>query len=83
MSTASAVKRCASPTKFCPADFPASDAGDKLLDLIYAAKAPYRANAHFVMNRSTQAAIRKMKDGQGNYLWQPSNAPGELPSLMG
>ncbi|MEZ5900693.1 MAG: phage major capsid protein [Hyphomicrobiaceae bacterium] len=64
-------------------DFPASDAGDKLLDLIYAAKAPYRANAHFVMNRSTQAAIRKMKDGQGNYLWQPSNAPGELPSLMG
>ncbi|HMN37966.1 MAG TPA: phage major capsid protein [Hyphomicrobium sp.] len=63
--------------------FPASDAGDKLLDLIYAAKAAYRANAHFVMNRSTQAAIRKMKDGQGNYLWQPSNGPGELPSLMG
>ena len=63
--------------------FPASNAGDKLLDLIYAAKAPYRANAHFVMNRSTQSAIRKMKDGQGNYLWQPSNAPGEWPSLMG
>ena len=62
---------------------PASNAGDKLLDLIYAAKAPYRANAHFVMNRSTQAAIRKMKDGQGNYLWQPANAPGEMPSLMG
>jgi HK97 family phage major capsid protein len=62
---------------------PATNAGDKLLDLIYAAKAPYRANAHFVMNRSTQAAIRKMKDGQGNYLWQPANAPGEMPSLMG
>lgn len=42
---------------------PATNAGDKLLDLIYAAKAPYRANAHFVMSRSTQAAIRKMKDG--------------------
>ena len=63
--------------------FPAVSPGDKILDLIYAAKAPYRANAHFVMNRSTQSAIRKMKDGQGNYLWQPSNAPGEWPSLMG
>ena len=63
--------------------FPATNPGDKLLDLIYAAKAPYRANARFVMNRTTQSAIRKMKDGQGNYLWQPSNAPGEAPSLMG
>ena len=63
--------------------FPATNAGDKLLDLIYAAKAPYRGNAQFVMNRSTQSAIRKMKDGQGNYLWQPSNAPGEWPSLLG
>ncbi|MGL4394911.1 MAG: phage major capsid protein [Hyphomicrobium sp.] len=63
--------------------FPAASPGDKLLDLVYAAKAPYRANAHFVMNRSTQSVIRKMKDGQGNYLWQPSNAPGETPSLLG
>jgi HK97 family phage major capsid protein len=63
--------------------FPASNAGDKLLDLIYACKATYRANGKFVMNRSTQSAIRKMKDGQGNYLWQPSNAPGEAPSLLG
>lgn len=35
------------------------------------------------MNRSTQSAIRKMKDGQGNYLWQPSTTPGTAPSLMG
>ncbi len=63
--------------------FAASNPGDKLLDLIYAAKAPYRANGTFVMNRSTQAAVRKLKDGQGNYLWQPANAPGEAPSLMG
>jgi HK97 family phage major capsid protein len=63
--------------------FPPADAGDKILDLIYACKAPYRANGKFVMNRATQSAIRKMKDGQGNYLWQPSNAPGETPSLMG
>lgn len=65
------------------AAFPAASPGDKILDLIYATKAPYRANGTFVMNRSTQSAIRKMKDGQGNYLWQPSTTPGEAPSLMG
>ena len=63
--------------------FPASNPSDKIVDLIYAAKSPYRANANFVMNRATQSVIRKMKDGQGNYLWQPSNAPGEYPTLMG
>ena len=65
------------------AAFPAANPGDKILDLIYATKAPYRANGTFVMNRSTQSAIRKMKDGQGNYLWQPATTPGEAPSLMG
>jgi len=63
--------------------FPSSNPGDKLLDLIYAAKAPYRANGTFVMNRSTLSAVRKLKDGQGNYLWQPANAPGEWPTLLG
>ena len=65
------------------AAFPASNPGDKLLDLVYATKAPYRANGSFVMNRSTQSAVRKLKDGQGNYLWHPANAPGETPSLLG
>jgi HK97 family phage major capsid protein len=63
--------------------FPATNQGDKLLDLIYSVKAPYRANGTFVMNRTTQGAVRKMKDGQGNYLWQPAAKPGETPSLMG
>ena len=63
--------------------FAAANQGDKLLDLIYSVKAPYRANGSFVMNRTTQGAIRKMKDGQGNYLWQPAARPGETPSLMG
>ena len=35
------------------------------------------------MNRSTQAAIRKFKDLEGNYIWQPAPRPGELPSLLG
>lgn len=63
--------------------FAATHPGDKLLDLVYAAKAAYRANGTFVMNRSTQSAVRKLKDGQGNYLWQPSNGPGEQPTLLG
>src|SRR5690606_8893101 len=64
-------------------DFPSSDPGDVLIDLIYAVRSGYRANAHFVMNRSTQAEIRKMKDSDGNYVWQPSARPGEPPSLLG
>ncbi len=63
--------------------FPAANPSDKLVDLIYALKSPYRGNANFVMNRNTQSVIRKMKDGQGNYLWQPSASPGESPTLMG
>ena len=63
--------------------FAASDPGDVLIDLAYAVKSGYRANAHFVMNRATQSVIRKMKDGDGTYLWQPSPKPGESPTLMG
>ncbi|KWT67002.1 Phage major capsid protein [Hyphomicrobium sulfonivorans] len=65
------------------AAFPSSDPVDKLIDLVYALKAGYRANAHFVLNRSTQSLIRKMKDADDNYLWQPSVNAGEAPTLMG
>lgn len=63
--------------------FPSSSPGDVLIDLMYAVKSGYRANAHFVMNRATQSVIRKLKDSDGAYLWQPSTRPGEAPSLMG
>jgi HK97 family phage major capsid protein len=63
--------------------FPASNPADKLIDLVYAVKTGYRANAHFVFNRATQSAIRKLKDGDGTYLWQPSLKPGEASTLMG
>ena len=62
--------------------FPTSNPGDKLIDLIYAVKSGYRANGRFVMNRSTQAAIRKFKDTDGNYLWQPGLAAGQPPTLL-
>ena len=62
--------------------FPASNPADKLIDLIYAVKAGYRANGRFVMNRATQSVIRKFKDVDGNYLWQPSLAAGAPPTLL-
>ncbi len=62
---------------------PASDPSDILIDLVYALKAGYRQNAVFVMNRRTQATIRKLKDADGNYLWQPPAQPGGKAMLMG
>ena len=63
--------------------FPASHPADKLIDLVYALKAGYRQNAHFVMNRKTQGTVRKLKDTEGNYLWQPPATPGARAMLMG
>jgi HK97 family phage major capsid protein len=63
--------------------FPGTDPGDKLIDLVYAVKAGYRANAHFVMNRATQSVIRKMKDADGSYLWQPAISAGTPATLLG
>lgn len=62
-------------------DFPATQA-DKLIDLVYTLKSGYRQNAHFVMNRETQAAVRKIKDTEGNYLWTPPAAAGTRAMLM-
>jgi HK97 family phage major capsid protein len=63
--------------------FAASDPADALVDLVYALKAGYRQNATFVMNRRTQAEIRKLKDDSGNYLWQPGLAAGQPATLLG
>jgi len=64
-------------------DFPSADQSDVLIDLVYALKAGYRQNASWVMNRRTQGAIRKLKDTEGNYLWQPATAPGANATLLG
>lgn len=63
--------------------FPASNPSDVLVDLVYALKAGYRQNASFVMNRKTQAAIRKFKDTSGQYLWQPPASAGAPATLLG
>ncbi len=62
--------------------FAATDPSDALIDLVYSVKAGYRGNAHWVMNRATQAEIRKLKDADGQYLWQPPVQPGARASLM-
>lgn len=62
---------------------PAEDASDVLIDTVYALKSGYRQNANWLMNRRTQAAIRKLKDADGNYLWQPPATAGARAMLMG
>ncbi len=56
---------------------------DELISLVYSLKAPYRKNAKFLMNDTTISAIRKLKDGNGVYLWQPSLQAGEPDRLLG
>ncbi|KUL96114.1 capsid protein [Bosea sp. WAO] len=63
--------------------FAASNPADILVDLVYTLKAGYRQNASFVMNRKTQAAVRKFKDTTGQYLWQPPAAAGAQATLLG
>ncbi|MCQ0989609.1 phage major capsid protein [Jiella marina] len=63
--------------------FSTGEAADALVDLVYALKAGYRQNASFVMNRRTQATVRKLKDTDGNYLWQPPASAGARATLMG
>ncbi|MDD2327474.1 MAG: phage major capsid protein [bacterium] len=56
---------------------------DELISLVYALKSPYRRNAKFLMNDATISAIRKLKDLNGAYLWQPSLQAGQPDRLLG
>lgn len=56
---------------------------DELIDLYYSLKAPYRKKAVWVFNDSTMKVIRKLKDGSGQYLWQPGLKEGESATILG
>ncbi len=56
---------------------------DALIDLIYAPKPRYRTNANFTMNRRTLGALRKFKDADGDYIWQPATSAGQPSTLLG
>ncbi len=55
---------------------------DEVMDLFYSLKSPYRKSAVFVMNDATVKAIRKLKDGNGQYLWQPSITAGQPDTIL-
>lgn len=55
---------------------------DELIDLFYSLKAPYRRKAVFITNDATIKAIRKLKDSNGQYLWQPSITAGTPDTIL-
>lgn len=55
---------------------------DEIMDLFYALKSPYRKSATFILNDATVKAIRKLKDGNGNYIWQPSITAGTPDTIL-
>ena len=56
---------------------------DELIDIFYDLKAEYRENATWRMTDATEKSIRKLKDGNGNYLYAASLSSGERPMLLG
>ena len=56
---------------------------DDILNLIYSLRRPYRKNASFIMNDQTLAVLRKLKDANQAYIWQPSYQAGEPDRLCG
>ena len=61
----------------------AAIAFDDIVNLVYALKSPYRRNAAFLTHDTTVAALRKLKDTNGQYLWQPSLVAGQPDRLFG
>lgn len=69
--------------KAMPSGAAAAFTGDGFLDVMYDLPAEFAANAKWHMNRLSVGQARKLKDGQGNYLWQPSYASGQPQTLAG
>lgn len=55
---------------------------DDVMDLYYSLRVPYRNKAVWILNDSTVKALRKLKDGNGNYIWQPSIREGEPDKIL-
>ena len=59
---------------------------DEIIDLIHSVDPAYRASGslRFMFNDTTLALLRKIKDGDGNYLWQQADArAGEPATIFG
>jgi HK97 family phage major capsid protein len=55
---------------------------DDVMDLFYSVKSPYRKKAVWVLNDTTVKALRKLKDNNGNYIWQPSVQAGQPDMIL-
>ena len=55
---------------------------DEVMDLYYSLRSPYRKSAVFIMNDSTVKALRKLKNGNGDYIWQPSVTAGTPDTIL-
>ncbi len=55
---------------------------DDVMDLYHSLRVPYRKNAVWLLNDTTVKALRKVKDGNGNYIWQPSVQAGEPDTIL-
>lgn len=72
--------------------FPTADLGvtaattnitfDDVIDLYHSLRIPYRRKAVWLLNDSTIKALRKVKDGNGNYIWQPSVQAGMPDTIL-
>jgi HK97 family phage major capsid protein len=60
----------------------AAGVADGIIDLVHAVKSAYAANGRFVLNRKTLGSVRKLKDTQKRYLWQPSMSAGLPPTIF-
>lgn len=56
---------------------------DKVIDLVHSVDRAYRGNGSFLMHDTTLAALRKVKDDNNNYIWQPSVQVGEADRIFG
>jgi HK97 family phage major capsid protein len=66
-------------------DSPASPGirADTLIDTVYALNSAYRSEAQWIMNSLTTAGVRKLKDANGQYHWQPGLQVGQPAMLLG
>ena len=55
---------------------------DEVMDLFFSLRAPYRRQAVFLMNDSTVKVLRKLKNGAGDYIWQPSITAGAPDKIL-
>ena len=77
--------RAAAVFEYVPTDSasPQAMGPDDIIDLVYKLNRSYRRDAQFGCNQVTQGAIRKMKDSNNTYYWQPSYQAGQPDRLLG